>query len=91
MAIQWDKYHIRLVDKGNKICISRGEKKRNGLTDWTSTSDDRTENAINVVALLFSRKVDPQKHYFGYMINDLGGRLLYIPKGYTFKIIPERK
>lgn len=89
MAVQWDKYYIRLVNA--TIRLSRGEMKKNGVTEWTSTSGDRTENAIGVVALYLSKKVDPIKNYFGYRINDLGGQLIYIPKGYTFRIIPERK
>ena len=86
MAVQWDKYHVHIVN--GLIRIVRGGIKKNGLRDCESYSDDRTDEVINCVAAKMKcdlDKGDDDRNYVGYDIPHIG-KLILVKPGCTFSI-----
>lgn len=84
MAVQWDKYHVHIV-KG-LIRIVRGSIKKNGLMDYESYSDDKTDEVIRCVAAKMKYDLDKREDNRGYVGYDIPhvGKLVLVKDGYEF-------
>ena len=88
MAIQWEKYHIRLERRHGHLQIGRGEVKSSGVMKWVGHSDDRSEEIIRAVATKMRfdlDKRDDERPWVGYSLPRVG-TLVLIKPGYDFEV-----
>ncbi len=80
------------IDAKNRIFFGLVTLKKNGLFSWKERcNDDRTDEAINVVARRFKHSLDDREDgrpYVGYEIPKIG-KIVLIKSGYNFACYKE--